>query len=112
MQLAEGVSAFLMGGFVLISVVFLAAVIVIACSTKCWKGVCCFALQWLFTWWAFRSFWSIVARGGVDPMLTENNSFDLGISGVCWAVSILLMLLGISYLARKINHHEVSEDEM
>ncbi len=102
MRLEEGVSTFLMGGFVFISLVFLVGVIVIACSTRCWKATCCFALQWFFTWFAFRSFWSIVIRGGVDPMLTENNSFDLGMSGVCWGFSIMLMLLGLYFLTKRI----------
>ena len=111
MLLEEGVSTFLKGGFAFISVVFVAGIIVIACSAKSWKAACCFALQWLFTWRAFRFFWEIVQRGGSHPMLTEVNSADLGLSGVCWGVSILLMLLGIYYLVRNINNSEGSENE-
>lgn len=98
MVLEEGVSVFLKSGFTVVSLVFIVGIIVIACSTKSLKSACCFALQWLFTWGAFRSFWNIVGRGGSDPMLTENNSFDLGMCGVCWGFSIGLMLLGIYFL--------------
>ena len=111
MMLEEGVSTFLKGGFVFISVVFIVGIVVIACYAKCWKAVCCFVLQWLFTWCAFQFFWDIVQRGGSHPMLTENNSFDLGMSGVCWGASILLMLLGICFLVPKMNDREGSNYE-
>ena len=109
MLLEEGVSAFLESGFVLISVIFIVGIIIIACSSRCWKAALSFVLQWLFTWAAFRFFWSIVARGGSDPMLTENNSFDLGMCGVCWGMSVLFMLLGIYFLVKQTKVRRGSE---
>lgn len=100
MELYE-LSGFLMGGFIFASVLFAAGVVLLAWKSRRWSAILCFVIQWVFTTFAFQNFWKIVRRAGSHVMLTELNSGDLGLAGLCWGVSILVMLAGVYFLTKQ-----------
>ena len=94
----------MIGGFAAISVIVVVAIIIIFLSTKNWKALLAFAGQWYMTYEAFQCIYNVVSGRNIHAgMASEDNSWYIGLCGLFWGFSILLMLLGICFLIRQIN---------
>ncbi len=93
----------MIGGFIAVSVIFIVAIIVIFLSTKNWKALLAFAGQWYLTYEAFQCIYNVASGRNINAgMAAEDNSFYVGLCGVCWGFSIMLMLLGLYFLTKRI----------
>lgn len=62
----------------------------------------CFIFQWILTSLSFERILSAILLKPTDhPMFSEEFSARIGMAGVFWAVSILLMLIGLELLNKK-----------
>lgn len=94
----------MIAGFTAVVVVFIIAVIAIFCSTKNWKALLAFAGQGYLTYEAFQCIYNVVSGRNIHAgMAAEDNSWYIGLCGLFWGLSIMLMLLGICFLVRQIN---------
>lgn len=93
----------MIGGFIIVSVIFVTAIVVLFLKTKNWKALIAFAGQWYLTYEAFQCIYNVVSGRNIHAgMASEDNSFYIGFCGLFWGISILLMLLGIYFLVRQI----------
>lgn len=62
----------------------------------------CFVFQWILTSLAFERILSAILLKPTDhPMFSEEFSGRIGVAGVLWGASILVMLIGLELLHRK-----------
>lgn len=93
----------MIGGFIVVSVIFVVAIVIVFLNTKNWKALLAFAGQGIMTYGAFQCIYNVVSGRNIHPgMAAEDNSWYIGLCGVFWGLSILLMLLGLYFLVKQI----------
>ncbi len=60
-----------------------------------------FVVQLVFLIFTFRWLYYLIKIPGDHPMYTAESSLSVGLAGVCWAVSMLFMLIGTYRIIRK-----------
>ena len=102
MYLESEVYGLLIWSFVVIIVISVSLLAVMYFKTRN-KAIFWFGGQTAFLSLAFYWFYRCITNlpNEVNVMHTENQSVLIGLAGVSWAISMLLMLVGIYKLTRK-----------
>lgn len=105
MYLEEEVYSLLVLGFS--AVVVVSAILLTAFYLRSHnKHIFWFGGQLVFLSLAFYCFYQCIARlpSHGDSMYSENQSLTLALSGLCWAISMALNLIGVHKILRGPNH--------
>ena len=94
------VPGFLAGGFLLVTLVSLAVLIILLIRSRN-KNLLFFMAQLAFLALAFYFFYDIATLPRDNSMYTEENSRSIALAGLCWAASMGCMLAGIYRMLKK-----------